>query len=322
MQNANRTNAAGRAPAVIVAGPTASGKSHLALALAERFGGEIINADSMQVYRELAILTARPSAADEARVPHHLYAVQSIAEASSAGAWLNAAAPAIEGVRSRGRLPIVCGGTGLYLKVLMEGIAPVPEVPADVVARAAALYDRDGAAAFHARLADIDPVAADRLPPADRQRLIRAYAVKRATGRPLDEWQAAQPAAAPIGGPFFTLVLAPDRGDLYRRINARFAAMVAAGALDEVAALDFEALGAGLPALKALGVPELRRYLDGACGLEDVVAKAQRTTRNFAKRQTAWFRHQLTADLVIEGFGAAGLGPAADALQAALETRP
>ena len=324
MQNVSEIKTSGRhrPPIVIVAGPTASGKSHLAVALAERFNGEIVNADSMQVYQELSTLTARPSTADMARVPHHLYAMQSIAETSSAGIWLKAAVTAVDGIRDRGSLPIVCGGTGLYLKVLMEGLAPVPDVPPDMVAAAGDLYDREGAATFHARLVEIDPAAADRLPPADRQRLIRAFVVKQATGRTLDEWQATQPAGPPVDGPFLTLVLAPERQDLYARINGRFSAMVAAGALDEVAALDFSVLDGDLPALKALGVPEFRRHLEGECTLEDAIAKAQQTTRNFAKRQSTWFRHQLTADLCIEAFGDTALEPAIAALEAAFENRP
>lgn len=291
------------APVIIVAGPTASGKSHLAMVLAERHGGEIVNADSMQIYRELSILTARPDAADTARVAHHLYGVLSVAESCSAGVWLNLAMAAIEDIRGRGRLPIVCGGTGLYLKVLRDGIAPVPDVPEAVVKAGGDMYDRDGAAAFHARLGALDARAAERLPPADRQRLIRAYAVVTATGRTLDQWQADQPATAGVGGPFFTLLLAPERDALYERIGARFAAMVEAGALDEIAALRRLDLDPDLPALKALGVPEFTACLDGDLSLDEAVARAQQLTRNFAKRQTTWFRHQLSAELTCDEFG-------------------
>ena len=304
MQNVNEENAtiADQPPVLIITGPTASGKSYLAIRVAEAFGGEIVNADSMQVYREMAILTARPSPADEARVPHHLYGVQSVSEISSAGAWLNAAVPVIDDIRRRGRWPIVCGGTGLYLKVLREGIAPIPDIPVEVVDVAQRLYEEEGAEAFHSRLAAVDAAAAGRLPPADRQRLIRTYAVKQTTGWTLDEWQAIQSAEPPLEGPFFTIVLTPPRDALYARIDQRFDVMVDAGALEEVSALDPK-LDISLPALKALGLPEFRRHLDGQCELADAVAIAQKVTRNFAKRQVTWFRNQLTADIEIQGFG-------------------
>ncbi len=309
----------GPLPIITIAGPTASGKSHLALALAERYDGEIVNADSMQVYRELPILTARPGADDEARIRHHIYGVMGVADACSAGVWLKLAVAAIIAIRARGRLPIVCGGTGLYLKVLREGIAPVPDVPSDVAEQAGAEYDREGAEAFHARVAALDAAAANRLPPTDRQRLIRAYAVVTATGRTLDQWQAEQPSGAAVDGPFFSVVLAPPREVLYARIEARFATMVAAGALAEVAALGRRNLAPDLPAMKALGVPEFRRHLAGECSLDEAVTKAQQLTRNFAKRQSTWFRHQLAADLTVADFGDAAFDRVADTVGAYLE---
>lgn len=304
MQNVNEENAAiaDQLPVLVIAGPTASGKSHLAMAVAEAMGGEIVNADSMQVYRELAILTARPSPAEETRVRHHLYGVQSVSEASSAGAWLKAAVPVINSIRKRNRWPIVCGGTGLYLKVLREGIASIPDIPVTVIDEARRLYEEEGAESFHSRLVNADAASAERLPLADRQRRIRAYAIKQVTGRTLDDWQATQSAEPPLEGPFYTIVLRPPRDVLYARINQRFDAMVDAGALKEVSALDPE-LDISLPALKALGVSELRRHMDGQCELIDAVATAQRATRNLAKRQDTWFRNQVTADLEIEGFG-------------------
>ena len=289
-------------PILVISGPTASGKSQLALALAERLVGEIINADSMQVYRELSILTGRPSPEDEARVPHHLYGIQSVSDVSSVGMWLKAAATVIEKVRNRNHLPIVCGGTGLYLKVLFEGLAPVPEVPTDLVARARELYNIDGAAAFHARLREIDPIAADRLPPTDRQRLIRAYTVRQATGRTLDDWKSMQTRGSPVKGPFYIVNLKPPREDLYDRINRRLIRMIELGALSEVRHLD-PSLGADIPALKALGVAEFRSHIDGQCCLEEAIERSQKGTRNFAKRQATWFRNNLTANLLFEGFG-------------------
>jgi len=298
------TQANGEAgPVIIVAGPTASGKSALALGLAEAFGGEIVNADSMQIYRELRILTARPSAAEEARVPHHLYGVQPVTEVCSAGAWLRLAAAVIGQIRARGRLPIVCGGTGLYLKVLTEGIAPVPDVPDDIAGEARLLYEQEGGEAFRERLAALDPEAAATLPAADRQRLTRAYGVVRATGRTLAHWQADQPDGPALDARFLTIVLDPPRDALYARIDARFDVMIEEGALDEVAALAPLDPGPDLPAMKALGVPDFMRHLAGECELAAAVEKAKQGTRNFAKRQFTWFRHQLTPDLRIADFG-------------------
>ncbi len=301
-------------PVIIVAGPTASGKSALAIEIAEAFGGEIVNADSMQVYRELRILTARPSSEDEARVPHHLYGAMSVAEVCSAGAWLEMVLPCIDAIRARGRLPIVCGGTGLYLKVLMEGIAPVPQVAPEIVEEAKRLYANEGGDAFRTRLMEIDSEAAERLVSADSQRMIRAYAVARSTGRPLAAWQKEQPTTPPLDAQFLRIVLMPDRDALYARINKRFDAMVELGALDEVAALAAMDLNPDQPALKALGVPDFQRYADGECELVEAIEKAKQLTRNFAKRQMTWFRHQLNGDITIEDFGVAG---APRALQAA-----
>ena len=289
-------------PVLIIAGPTASGKSDLALCLAEQFDGEIINADSMQVYRELSILTGRPSSEVVARVPHHLYGIQSVAHASSAGAWLRAAENVIELVRGRNKLPIVCGGTGLYLKVLCEGIAPVPSIPDSAIIAAGKLYDEEGGAAFLERLHRIDPIAAERLPSADRQRLIRSYVVRLNTGRTLDAWRSLEPIYLPIAGSIITIYVAPPRGDLYRRIDRRLIAMIEAGALDEVASLD-RSLASNLPALKALGVREFQCHLDGHCSLSEVINTVQQATRNFAKRQITWFRKHLTADFRVDNFG-------------------
>lgn len=299
---------------IIIAGPTASGKSLLAMAVAEAIGGEIVNADSMQVYREFRVLTARPSAEEEARVAHHLYGVLSVTETCSAGAWLRLALDAIADIHARGRLAVVCGGTGLYLKVLAEGIAEVPDVPAEIAAEAARLFDAGGGEAFRARLARLDPAAAARLAPGDRQRLLRAYGVARASGRALADWQAAQPSLPPTAARRLTLLLTPPRDLLYARIDARFDAMLRAGALDEVAALAALDPDPALPAMKALGVPDLRRYLAGACDLDAAADKARQATRNFAKRQFTWFRHQMTADVRFDDFGDAVAAAGVDAV--------
>jgi tRNA dimethylallyltransferase len=286
-------------PIVIIAGPTASGKSALAMDVAAEFSGTVINADSMQVYRELNVLTARPSADDEARVPHRLFGFVPSAEAFSVGGWLDSAAAEIQHVRGEERLPVVVGGTGLYLKALTEGLAPIPHIPQAVRTEARSLYERLGGEAFARELAALDPGAAEALPPGDRQRLIRAYEVARATGRTLDHWQR-EPTSPAVSGRFVTIALIPPREALYAATDGRFERMVDEGALDEVVALDGLNLDPGLPAMKSLGVRELRQYLLGQVPLETAVENAKRVTRNFAKRQLTWLRHQISADLVIK----------------------
>jgi tRNA dimethylallyltransferase len=287
-------NSAEPGPVLIVAGPTGSGKSALAIDAAVEFRGTVINADSMQVYRELRLLTARPSAEDEARVPHRLFGVLPAAEVCSAGRWLAMAAVEIAAARAQGRLPIVVGGTGLYLKALTNGLVPVPEIPEAARGEARALHRRLGGEAFKEELAGLDPVAAARLPAGDSQRLIRAYEVVAATGRTLADWQRQEPAKPAVDARFATIVLSPPREDLYAAVDARFDAMIAAGALDEVRAL--VALDPALPAMKAVGVKELAAHLRGEIDLEPACAAAKKATRNFAKRQRTWLRHQLDPD--------------------------
>jgi tRNA dimethylallyltransferase len=260
---------------------------------AEEFGGVVINADSMQVYDDLWVLTSRPSSEDEARVPHRLYGVLSVATPCSAGIWLDMARREIETAWSDMLLPIVVGGTGLYLKALTEGLAPVPDIPDAARAEARAEYLRLGGPAFRDELAKLDPETAARVPASDGQRLVRAYEVALATGRPLPEWQR-QPSAAPaLAARFQTLVLMPPRDQLYAGLDARFEAMLANGALDEAKALMELALDPSLPAMKAVGVPELTRYLRGETSLDAAAAAAKQATRNYAKRQMTWLRHQL-----------------------------
>ncbi len=276
----------------LIAGPTASGKSALALQLAEAIGAEIVNADSMQLYADLAVLTARPSPADLARAPHHLYGVVDAGEAWSAGRWLAAAHAVLDGIAGRGRPAVVVGGTGLYFGALTGGLADIPAVPPAVRDEATACYEDQGEDAFRAALADRDPGAAARIQAGDRQRLIRAASVLAATGRPLSAWQAA---AAPIllsPADYRTIVLDPPRAALYARCNARLQAMIAQGALEEVAALLERRLPVQSPAMKALGVRELAMYLQGAHSLETALAEAQVQTRRYAKRQSTWFRNQ------------------------------
>lgn len=276
---------------IVVAGPTASGKSALALDVAREFGGEVINADSMQVYRELRILTARPSPADEARAPHRLYGVLPAAEACSVGRWREMATAAAEEAWAAGRLPVLAGGTGLYIKSLIEGISPIPDIPEDIRAEARALLRRLGNAAFYARLAERDPATAARLAPGNTQRLARAWEVLAATGRPLVEWQAEPPVGA-LDAHVQTLSIEPPREQLFAACDGRFRRMLEQGALAEVAALDALGLDPAQPAMRALGVPELRAHLHGRLELSEAVAAAQKATRHFAKRQLTWFRHQ------------------------------
>lgn len=283
---------------LIVAGPTGSGKSGLALAAAEAFAATVINADSVQVYRELRVLTARPDTAAEARAPHRLYGVLPASERCSAGRWLALAAEAIREAWRQGRLPIVAGGTGLYLRALTDGLAPVPPVPDAVRDEAEALYASLGGTEFRERLAGLDADSAAALHPSDRQRLVRAMEVVRTTGRPLGHWQRQPPVRALPGARFTTLVLQPERRELYAALDARFLVMLDEGALDEVATLRALCLNRSLPAMKALGVRELAAVLSGEQDLASATALAQQATRRFAKRQITWLRHQVSADVV------------------------
>jgi tRNA dimethylallyltransferase len=285
-------------PVLIIAGPTASGKSRLAMDVATAFTGTIINADSMQVYRELRVLTARPSAPDEARVPHRLYGVLSARERCSAGRWAAMAAAEIEATLSARRLPIVVGGTGLYLRALTRGLAPIPDVPAEIHAAALSLHADLGGEAFREALAAVDPETAARLAAGDTQRLVRAWEVVLATGRPLSEWQRAEPQRPLPGARFATLVLDPPREGLVRAIEARLKQMIAADALAEVRDLLDLGLDPALPAMKAVGVKELAAYVAGNCGMAAATAAAIIATRRFAKRQRTWIRHQIAADFV------------------------
>jgi tRNA dimethylallyltransferase len=304
-------------PVVIIAGPTASGKSHLALDIVREFTGTVINADSMQVYRDLRVLTARPGPEAEKVAPHRLFGVLPAAEACSVGRWLKLAVAEIEQAQGEGRLPVVVGGTGLYLKALIEGLAEVPEVSAEINAEVRRRYDEIGGAAFRAELATLDPDGAAKLPAGDTQRLKRAMAVVKATGRPLAHWQRRQADAPRIDVRFGLIQLTPPRDALYAAVDARFDAMLAAGALDEVRELMVLDLDPGLPAMKALGVPELSRHLAGDLTLTEAVQQAKQATRNFAKRQLTWLRNQVAADLEIdETYGPAMRDRAVDFVRA------
>ena len=280
-------------PVLIIAGPTASGKSHLALAAAQEFRGTVINADSMQIYRELRILTARPTPAEEALVPHRLYGVMDAAERCSAGRWATLATVEIAAAHAAGRLPIVVGGTGFYLKALTQGLSAIPDVPAECRAEAMNLRDQLGPQAFHAELARIDPRAGERLLVVDAQRVTRAYEVWLATGRSLSDWQDEPPVPPLPDAQFLTFVLDPPRDALYAACDARFDAMLVQGALAEVRALAALGLDPALPAMKALGVPDLLSHLEGRLTLAGAALAAKQATRQFAKRQSTWFRTQI-----------------------------
>ncbi len=280
--------------ALIVAGPTCSGKSALALMLAQALDGVVINADSMQVYRELRLLTARPSAADEAAVPHALYGVRPAAEAGSVGWWRDAALREMAAARDAGKLPILCGGTGLYFLSLTRGLADIPPVDAAARDEARALLARLGAAALHARLAEYDPATATRLRPHDSQRIARAMEVWRSTGRGLAAWQAQPRRPAPWR--FAAVLLDPPRDALRAAIAGRFAAMLDAGALREVAALLALRLDPALPAMRAHGVPELAAHLRGELALPLATESATLATSQYTKRQATWFRGHCIAD--------------------------
>jgi tRNA dimethylallyltransferase len=278
-------------PVLLIAGPTASGKSALALTLAERLGGEIVNADALQLYADLRLLTARPTPEEEARVPHHLFGVADGADGWSVGRWLEAALPVLDAIAARGRPAIVVGGTGLYFRALTKGLADIPAAPPAVRREAAEAFDRLGEKAFRQALAERDPAAAARIGPGDRQRLLRAFEVAEATGRALSDWQAGT--TAPIGpDQWRAVVLEPERKALYARCDARLAAMVEQGALEEVRTLMARGLDPVAPVMKAVGVRELAAHLAGEFSLAEALAMAQQETRRYAKRQLTWFRNQ------------------------------
>jgi len=278
---------------ILIAGPTASGKSALALALAEKYGGTVINADSMQVYRDLRIITARPTAAEEARVPHRLYGHVDAAVNYSVGRWCTEAGDVLAEARREGRAAVVVGGTGLYFSALTRGLAAVPPIPAQIRDDVRGRLAKEGVAALHEELARHDPAAAARLRPGDRARVTRALEVVLATGRSLLQWHEDNLPAGLDAARAAKVFLMPDRDALIARIDARFDAMMAAGALDEVRALAARQLDPSLPAMKAHGVPWLIRHLGGAITLAEAVEGAKRDTRQYTKRQATWFRNQL-----------------------------
>ena len=280
--------------AVLIAGPTASGKSALALSLAEQLDGVVVNADSMQVYGALRVITARPTPAEEARVPHRLYGHVDAADIYSTGRWLGDVTQALAEIAAQGRLPIIVGGTGLYFKALTAGLAAVPPIPADIRAGVRERLEREGVSALYADLTARDPQTAARLMPLDRSRIARALEVVLATGRSLSDWH--KEGLPPVLDParVAKVFVTCERKELVARIEARFAAMLEAGALDEVRALAERRLDPLLPAMKAHGVPWLIRHLKGELTLAEAAAGSIMDTRRYAKRQLTWFRGQMT----------------------------
>jgi len=275
--------------ALIVAGPTASGKSALALLLAQRLGGVVINADSMQVYSELRVLTARPTIADEAAAPHVLYGVRAAAAPGSAAWWRAAAIAEMEAAWAAGKLPILCGGTGLYFLSLTHGLTDIPDPGPAARAEARALLAELGPVALHTRLQDVDPATAARLRPTDSQRLARAWEVWRGTGRGLADWQSGT--ARPAPWRFAAILLDPPREALRAAVASRFDAMLAEGALEEVRALAALGLDPALPAMRAHGVPDLLAHLRGEITLAEAARRAELATGRYTKRQATWYRH-------------------------------
>lgn len=279
-------------PLFVIAGPTASGKSALALALAEQIGGVIVNADSAQIYRDLHILSAAPTADNVRRVEHRLYGVRDGALPCSAADWAELARTEIADIRERGQMPIIVGGTGLYLRTLLEGIAPVPAIEAEVRARVRAASTEDN----RAKLRTLDPDSATRLKPGDTTRISRALEVILSTGRTLGEWQREKEGGIAGNVELRALILLPPRKWLYARCDERFAHMIDMGAVSEVEALLARKLNANLPVMRAIGVRELSAYLRREISLDDATAAGQHATRRYAKRQYTWFAHQPPAE--------------------------
>lgn len=280
--------------AILIAGPTASGKSALALRLAKTYNGEVINADSMQIYSGLRVITACPSAEEEAQAPHHLYRVLDPSTVCSAAMWADMALAKIEEVLGRGRIPILVGGTGLYFRALTEGLSQMPPIPDAVRQRVRQEVAEQGTQASHDRLMQLDPQIGARLKPADTQRIARALEVFEATGTPMSVFQARPPVPL-LTGPMAQIVLTPEREWSRARIDLRFDLMMEAGALAEAQALAARQLDPSLPAMKALGVPSLLAHVAGELTLEQAIEASKTQSKQFAKRQSTWFRNQMIA---------------------------
>lgn len=279
--------------AILITGPTASGKSALAVELAQRHGGEVVNADSMQVYDTLHVLTARPFEADMGGIPHHLYGTVPAGETYSTGKWLRSAEQVVGEIRARGGIPVFVGGTGLYFKALTGGLSDMPDIPADIRGKWRERLANDGPAALHAELQRLDPRAADTLSPTDGQRIARALEIVEASGRSILDFRQASGAAVIDAESAEKIVVLPDRKILHERINRRFEKMLEMGAVEEVRALLALHLSPDMPVMKAIGVPQIAEMLAGRLTRAEVIEQAAAATRQYAKRQMTWFRNQM-----------------------------
>jgi len=286
--------------ALVIAGPTTSGKSDLAVSVAEEFNGVVINGDSMQLYKGLETISAAPSNTLRARVPHKLYTIRDPAYPCSAGQWVELAKKEIFATHNAGMLPIIVGGTGLYLKALMSGISKIPPISNKIRDTLRLRIQSEGNAALHAELFKTDPETAKKLNISDSQRILRALEVYQMTGKTLQQWHKERDDQ--VGGPEFefnSVLLRPPRSQLYANCNARFERMVKAGAIEEVQALVKRGLDPNLPAMKALGVPEILLYLNGSLSLEEAILAGQLATRHYVKRQETWFNNQFISEINI-----------------------
>jgi tRNA dimethylallyltransferase len=279
--------------AILIAGPTASGKSALAIAVARRVGGAVINADSMQVYRDLRILTARPTREERGCVPHLLFGHVDGAVNYSVGRWLDDLRNALVDLESQGLVPVIAGGTGLYFKAALQGLSDMPSVPPAVRAKVRAQAQGESPQVLHARLMERDPQTGNKLRPTDPQRILRALEIFEATGKPLAAFQSARAAPLLNSNHCLSFFVAPERAELFARIDARFDKMIASGALDEVRALRARGLDPALPVMRAHGAPHIMAHLDGRMSLEEAIARGKLDTRHYAKRQFTFARHQL-----------------------------
>ena len=285
--------------AVIICGPTGSGKSSLALNLAKKFKGVIINADSVQIYREIKVLSGRPTSDDYRQAPHRLYGVMSIFKPCTLGVWRKMALETIKECDLSGHLPIICGGTGLYIKFLLNELSPIPEIPPSIKLEAREKLEELGNENFRELLLKNDPVSAYRIKLGDTNRLLRAWEVFTATTKPLSYWHE-QSRETGSKDKFFKVCLMPKREVLYSKCDKRFLDFVELGALEEAEALNFITASPELPASKTLGLLELIKYTKGELELSEAIDQAQRTTRRYAKRQLTWFRHQIDEDFLIQ----------------------
>jgi len=277
--------------AVLIIGATASGKSSLALAVAERFGGVVINADSMQVYAELRVVTNRPAPAEEARAPHRLYGFRPAREPYSTALWLADVARELAEAKAQGLLPVIVGGTGLYFKALTEGLSAIPEIPDEIRAAYRLRGQSESPEALHAELARRDAASAANIRPSDPQRIVRALEVLEATGRPLAEWQAQKGPPLLSVDEVLPVAIDMDRAAIYRRCDERFDQMIEAGAIEEARAIEALRLDPSLPAMRAVGLPPLLAHVHGEIALSEAAAQAKTATRNYAKRQLTWIRN-------------------------------